>query len=68
MCDKTKKDDNLEYPKGELALEQVSSLEFEPKFKAGRQDILNFGLTDSAYRPRIRIHNEAPPPLCGGWN
>jgi diguanylate cyclase (GGDEF)-like protein len=50
----------LEDPKGELTLEKVRSPEYDPKFKAGSQDILNFGLTDSVYWLRIRIRNKAP--------
>lgn len=50
----------LEDPKGEYTFEQVRSPEYDAKFKAGNQDILNFGLTNSVYWLRIRIRNEAP--------
>ena len=50
----------LEDPKGELTFEQVSSAQYDSKFSTGKQDILNFGTTDSVYWLRLRIHNDAP--------
>ena len=50
----------LEDPKGELTFEQVRSAQYDSKFSTGKQDILNFGTTDSVYWLRLRIHNDAP--------
>ena len=49
----------LEDPQGSLTFEQVSSPEFNSKFKAGTKDTLNFGLTDSVYWLRFRVRNDA---------
>ena len=50
----------LEDPKGELTFEQVRSAQYDSKFSTGKQDILNFGTTDSVYWLRLRIRNDAP--------
>ncbi|WP_345307866.1 7TM-DISM domain-containing protein [Candidatus Villigracilis saccharophilus] len=50
----------LEDPKGELTFEQVRSAQYDSKFSRGKQDILNFGTTDSVYWLRLRIRNNAP--------
>ncbi|HQV63772.1 MAG TPA: 7TM-DISM domain-containing protein, partial [Anaerolineales bacterium] len=49
----------LEDPKGELTFEQVRSAQYDSKFSTGKQDILNFGTTDSVYWLRLRIRNDA---------
>jgi diguanylate cyclase len=50
----------LEDPKGELTFEQIRSSQYDSKFITGKQDILNFGMTDSVYWLRFRVRNDAP--------
>ncbi|MCB0119669.1 MAG: diguanylate cyclase, partial [Anaerolineales bacterium] len=49
----------LEDPTQTLNIEQVSSAEYQYRFIDGETDILNFGLTDSAYWLRFTVRNES---------
>ena len=50
----------LEDPNGDLTFEQIRSAQYDSKFITGKQEILNFGMTDSVYWFRLRIRNDAP--------
>lgn len=50
----------LEDPAGNLTIADVSSPEYAKRFKQSRQEILNFGYTDSIYWVRFQVDNPAP--------
>jgi signal transduction histidine kinase len=50
----------LEDPAGNLTIADVSSPEYSKRFKQSRQEILNFGYTDSIYWVRFQVDNSAP--------
>ncbi len=58
----------LEDPAGNLTIADVSSPEYAKRFKQSRQEILNFGYTDSIYWVRFLANNPAPRIANGDWN
>ena len=49
----------LEDPRAELTIEDVRSAEYAAQFVPSRQEIPNFGFSDSAFWLRFRIRNQA---------
>ena len=50
----------LEDPRGDYTISEVSSPEFQSRFRLSGQDVPNYGLTNSVYWLKIRIKNPRP--------
>jgi signal transduction histidine kinase len=49
----------LEDPSGELTIQDVTSPEFDPQFVPSRQDVVNFGYSESAHWVRLQLRSES---------